>query len=181
MSFWSAIIAFTDFPVTDISPVFVIVPVFLANIAVELLESSIFISAAVVKLSVASVYIPTLDSPFVIVNFPLVVPSNFTTPSFIKTRLFFLPFVEVRLKLFTTKGVVPALLKKTAVAFSLSDISTFKTDSLVVAPKAILTLSAVLWWKFFPASRFIYPKKANPIALFPVIFIGLFNNISPLV
>ena len=100
------------------SPVFVISPDFLAKIPIELLEVVIVIGALLLNVwPVASVYIPTFDSPFVIVRAPFTPPlgsasaSNFTIPSLTKTKLFPFPLVEVKLKFLTINGVDPLFSK----------------------------------------------------------------------
>ena len=95
----SAIIALTEAPDADILPVFVTVPVFCANIPVELSEFAIVISAPVVKVSPEPfANIPIFPLPPVIARVfwtpPVFVGFNVTTPSFINIRVFPVPLVD---------------------------------------------------------------------------------------
>lgn len=106
------------------SPVFVISPDFLAKIPIELSEVVIVIGALLLNVfPVASVYIPTFDSPPVIVRAPFTPPlgfasaSKFTNPSLTKTKLLLFPLVEVKLKFLRLNIFVLLFSKYAAVDF----------------------------------------------------------------
>ena len=112
---------------------------------------------------------------------PLVAALSSTFPSSTYTKVFFVPLVDVKLKLLALNMFVPLFLKYNAVDFILSFKSIFNTDSLEVVGSGITALFADLPSLYaFPPSRSAYPKNPIPTELFPEISIALFNNISEL-